>query len=107
MFPVLDSTMVYPGFSCPCLSASSIILWATLSLMLPVGFMYSSLAQTSASRPSVTLLSLTSGVFPMSSVMLSNALIWLNPVMWVDKTCAGRVKPLPMSDIGHIPMMLH
>ena len=59
--------MVPPGLSLPSRSASSIILAAMRSLMEPPGFTYSSFTRTVALMPSVTWLSLISGVLPMRS----------------------------------------
>ncbi|MCY1239887.1 hypothetical protein D9M72_527050 [compost metagenome] len=59
--------MVPPGSSLPSRSASSIIFAAIRSLMDPPGFRYSTFAKTVALMPSVTWLSLTSGVLPMRS----------------------------------------
>ncbi len=67
VFPLVGSTMVPPGFRRPTFSAASIIATPIRSLTLPPGFMYSSFARTVAGMPSVTLFSLTRGVWPMVS----------------------------------------
>src|SRR5687768_5824811 len=59
--------MVPPGLSLPSRSASSTILAAIRSLMEPPGFTYSSFTRTVALMPSVTWLSLISGVLPIRS----------------------------------------
>src|SRR5688500_17126159 len=59
--------MVPPGWSLPSRSASSTILAAIRSLMEPPGFTYSSVTRTVALMPSVTWLSLISGVLPIRS----------------------------------------
>ncbi|MNI85655.1 hypothetical protein D3C73_1426690 [compost metagenome] len=59
--------MVPPGLSLPSFSASSIIFTAIRSLMDPPGLTYSSFTRTVALIPSVTWLSLMSGVLPMRS----------------------------------------
>jgi len=94
VFPVLDSKMVYPGLSAPCLSASWIIRRATLSLMLPVGFMYSVFTQISAFTPEVILLSFTRGVLPMSCNTLSTVFIYweiVGSIIKVDARLLGEV----------------
>src|SRR5436309_1294123 len=60
--------MVEPGRSFPSRSAASIILTAIRSLTEPPGFRYSTFASTSGRTPSVTRDSLSSGVFPTSSI---------------------------------------
>ena len=63
--------MVPPAFSVPLLSASSIIDRATLSLMLPQGFLYSSFAYRFAFKPFAAAKREISsiGVLPIRSVM--------------------------------------
>src|SRR6185312_3647631 len=67
VLPLVGSTMVPPGSSCPSASAFSTIFRAIRSLMDPPGFRYSSLTKTVASMPAVTEFSLTSGVLPIRS----------------------------------------
>ena len=69
MLPDVGSTMVPPGLSCPDCSAASIIRTAMRSFTDPPGLKYSTLASTVGARPSVTLDSLTSGVFPIRSTI--------------------------------------
>ena len=72
VLPDVGSMMVAPGFRTPLCSASSIIALPILSLTLPAGLKYSSLARMVASSPSdfSTFLISTSGVFPISSSAL-------------------------------------
>ena len=67
VLPLVGSTIVPPGFSLPSRSAASMMRTAMRSFDEPPGFRYSTLASTVAAMPSVTLLSLTSGVSPMRS----------------------------------------
>ncbi len=67
VLPLVGSTMVPPGASLPSRSAASMIRVAMRSLDEPPGLRYSILASTVAWIPSVTELSLTSGVFPTRS----------------------------------------
>ncbi len=67
MLPDVGSTIVPPGFSSPDSSAASIMRSAMRSFTEPPGLKYSTLASTVGASPSVTELSLTSGVFPMRS----------------------------------------
>ena len=72
VLPDVGSMMVAPGFRTPFCSASSIIALPILSLTLPAGLKYSSLARMVASSPSAfsTFFTSTSGVFPISSSAL-------------------------------------
>src|SRR6476659_2818128 len=63
--------MVPPGFSSPDASAASTIFSAIRSFTEPPGLRYSTFARMVAAMPSVTLLSLTRGVFPTRSAMCS------------------------------------
>src|SRR5262245_35860436 len=69
VLPLVGSISVTPGLILPSRSAASIIAFAMRSLTLHSGFMFSSLARTVATHPSVTFRSCTSGVFPMHCVM--------------------------------------
>src|SRR5262245_3193461 len=69
VLPLVGSISVTPGLILPSRSAASIIDLAMRSLTLHNGFMFSSLARTVATHPSVTLRSCTSGVLPMHVVM--------------------------------------
>ncbi len=71
VLPEVGSTIVPPGFSSPEASAASIIRMAMRSFTEPPGLKYSTLARTVALIPSVTLLSLTRGVLPTSSMIES------------------------------------
>src|SRR5260370_6075605 len=69
----VGATIVPPGWSAPEASAAAIMRTAMRSFTEPPGLKYSTLASTSgawppASSPRVTLRSLTSGVFPISSI---------------------------------------
>ena len=66
MLPDVGSTIVPPGRSAPDRSAASIMRSAIRSFTEPPGLKYSTLARTVAGTPSVTRLSLTSGVLPIS-----------------------------------------
>ena len=72
VFPEVGSTMVPPGRSAPEASAASTIRSAIRSLTEPPGLKYSTLASTAGACPPptafVTARSLTSGVFPTSSI---------------------------------------
>ena len=67
MLPEVGSTITPPGFSSPLRSAASMMRSAMRSLDEPPGFRYSTFTAMVALMPSVTWLSLTSGVLPMSS----------------------------------------
>ena len=71
MLPQVGSTIVPPGFSSPLSSAASIIRTAMRSFTEPPGLKYSTLARTVGPEPSVTLLSLTSGVLPTRLIIES------------------------------------
>lgn len=71
VLPLVGSTIVEPGPSSPRSSASSIMRRAMRSFTEPPGLKYSTLARTVAWIPSVTLLSLTSGVLPTRSTIES------------------------------------
>ena len=70
---------VAPGLSFPAFSAASISALPTLSFMLPAGLKYSSFAYISALKPlsPLYLFSFKSGVFPISSVMSSYTILYL------------------------------
>ena len=72
VFPEVGSTMVPPGRSAPEASAASTIRSAIRSFTEPPGLKYSTLASTAGACPPptafVTACSLTSGVFPTSSI---------------------------------------
>src|ERR1700677_3413998 len=69
VLPLVGSTStVLPGWIFPACSASLIMLTPMRSFTLLHGFMLSSLATTVARAPSVTLFSLTRGVWPITSV---------------------------------------
>src|SRR5712692_5459655 len=73
VLPDVGSTIVPPGWSAPEASAAAIMRTAMRSFTEPPGLKYSTLASTSGARPPapsprVTLRSLTSGVFPISSI---------------------------------------
>ena len=61
------SRMRSPGLRRPSRSAASIMYLEIRSLLLPMGFMNSSLAKISAGRCSTVRRSRTSGVLPMAS----------------------------------------
>ena len=65
VFPEVPSIIVPPGFNLPSASASSTILSAIRSFVEFPGLKVSTFAKTNASIPSTTLLSFTSGVFPI------------------------------------------
>src|SRR5207245_8235669 len=67
--------IVPPGFNSPFASASSIIFSPIRSLTLPPGFIISSLASARQGTPAMILGSLTKGVFPIVSRMLSKTRI--------------------------------
>ena len=67
VLPEEFSMIMFPGFNRPSRSAASIMNLAMRSLLLPMGFMNSSLANTSAGRSATTRRSRTSGVLPMAS----------------------------------------
>ena len=67
MLPEVGSTITPPGFSSPLRSAASMMRSAMRSLDEPPGFRYSTFTAMVALMSSVTWLSLTSGVLPMSS----------------------------------------
>ena len=72
VFPEVGSTRtVFPGVMSPLCSASVIMERAMRSLTELAGLEDSSLATTSQTFPSVTLWSLTRGVWPISSRMFS------------------------------------
>ena len=81
MLPLVASIIVEPGFMIPSFSAASIIDSAILSFMLPVGFKNSSFANIEAQQLSVTLLSLISGVLPISSSTLLTTFMPIHPVL--------------------------
>src|SRR5438128_2562121 len=67
--------IVPPGFNSPFASASSIIFSPIRSLTLPPGFIISSLASARQGTPAMIFGSLTKGVFPIVSRMLSKTRI--------------------------------
>ena len=68
MLPLVGSTITErPGLTSPSSSAASIIATPILSLTEPPGLKYSSLAQTSAPRPSARRRRETSGVSPTTA----------------------------------------
>ena len=71
VLPQVGSTIVPPGLSAPLCSAASIMRSAMRSFTEPPGLKYSTLARTVAWMPSVTLLSLTSGVLPTRLIIES------------------------------------
>lgn len=70
VLPEVGSTMVPPGFRRPSASAASMMRVAMRSFDEPPGLRYSIFASTVAAIPSVTLVSLTSGVLPTRSMTL-------------------------------------
>ena len=68
VLPLVGSTNTVSGLTWPSRSAASIIATPMRSFTLEAGLNISSLATTSATQPSVTRFSLTSGVPPTSSV---------------------------------------
>ena len=72
VLPLVGSIIVALGFKMPFSSASFIICFATLSLTLPAGLKYSSLARIDASRlfSDAKFEALIIGVLPISSVTL-------------------------------------
>src|SRR5271155_180717 len=77
VFPLVGSRMMVSGLINPACSAASIMATPMRSLTLPPGLKNSSLATTSATAPSVTRRSRSSGVFPTSCVMSSAMLIYI------------------------------
>ena len=71
VLPLVASTIVEPGRISPARSASSIMEMAMRSFTDESGLNDSSFTTTSAAPSGTTLFNRTSGVFPMSSVMLS------------------------------------
>ena len=71
MFPLVGSTMVIPGFSMPDASAAVTIDSAVLSFTLPAGLADSSFAHTSTPFGGATRFSLTTGVSPTTSSIVS------------------------------------
>ncbi len=71
MLPLVGSTIVPPGRSCPEASAALTIARAILSFTDPPGLRYSSFANTGAVMPAVTAFSLTSGVPPTTAARFS------------------------------------
>ena len=85
--------MVPPGFSSPEASAASIICSAMRSFTDPPGLRYSTLASTVAAMPSVTELSLTSGVLPTRS---ADVLCVLHrPIVSDPDRLSARPRPRP------------
>ena len=70
VLPLVGSTMMLSALSLPACSAASIIAMPMRSLTLPSGLKNSHLSAIVASRPAVTWLSRTSGVWPTVSTML-------------------------------------
>ncbi len=70
VLPEEFSMMRSPGFRRPSRSAASIMYFEMRSLLLPMGFMNSSLAKASTGRCSTTRRSRTRGVLPMASMTL-------------------------------------
>ena len=68
VLPLVGSTITVSFLMSPLSSASTIMATPILSLTLAMGLKDSSLATTSAFAPSVMWFSLTSGVFPISSL---------------------------------------
>jgi hypothetical protein len=77
VLPLVGSRMMVSGLIRPACSAASIIATPMRSLTLFPGLKNSSLATTSATAPSVTRFSRTSGVLPINSVTFSAMLIYL------------------------------
>ena len=71
VFPLVPSTMVPPGFSCPARSAASMMGSPIRSLTLPPGLKNSALPYTGVTMPRVTRLRRMSGVQPMVWMTLS------------------------------------
>src|SRR5258708_5200457 len=88
VLPLVGSmSTVLPGLIFPARSASLIMLTPMRSFTLPTGFWLSSLATTSATHPSVTLLRRTSGVWPISSVTsLAIFILKISPEKAAHKT---------------------
>ena len=68
VLPLVPSMMVPPGLSKPAFSASSTMRTAMRSFTELPGLKYSTLARMVPLMPAVTLLSLTSGVWPTASM---------------------------------------
>src|ERR1700710_2369004 len=77
VLPLVGSRMIVSELISPAFSAASIMATPMRSFTLPAGLKNSSLATTSATAPSVTRRSRTSGVLPISWVMFSAMLICL------------------------------
>src|SRR5437870_6864014 len=71
VFPLVGSMIVPPGLKSPFASASSIIFSPIRSFTLPPGFIISSFASARQGTPAMIFGSLTKGVFPIVSRMLS------------------------------------
>lgn len=85
VFPEVGSTRtVFPGVMSPLCSASVIMERAMRSLTELAGLEDSSLATTSQTFPSVTLWSLTRGVWPISSRMFSAIFVSERAVVEVE-----------------------
>ncbi len=89
--------MVPPGRSAPDFSAASTIRSAIRSLTEPPGLKYSTLARTAGASPPptafVTARSLTSGVFPTSSIRDSWTCIANHPLRAGSLTLSHRRAP--------------
>ena len=96
------------GLISPAFSAASIMATPMRSFTLPAGLKDSSLATTSATAPSVTRRSRTSGVFPISCVTSSAMLMKLPPAISVQDSSACQVMSnmLGINGIGtgNVPM---
>jgi hypothetical protein len=79
VFPLVGSRMIVSGLIRPACSAASIMATPIRSFTLFAGLKNSNLATTSATAPSVTRRSRTSGVPPTSCVTSSAMLMKLLP----------------------------
>src|SRR5581483_9815301 len=108
VLPDVGSTIVPPGLRRPSRSAASISASATRSLIEPPGLSASTFARSCGRRPAPSRLSLTSGVRPIASrivSLMSAVVVWLSALMGGSWQICGTVrldsKISPVIDVTH------